>query len=99
MGILTISVLTLVLVSIISVGVTHTAATAAAHQIARHTARGDAPAVARAHDELPPRSSVDVSRQADGVAVTVLARPRVAVLGTVDVRTTVWARWEPGEGP
>lgn len=99
MGILTISVITVVLVSIIAVGVTHSAATSAAQQIARHAARGDAQAVKRAHDELPPRSTVRIEGEADGVAVTVESRPRVAVIGEVGLEVTAWSHWEPGEGP
>lgn len=95
-GFLIAAVLTAGLAVGICLGATHSAAAAAAQQIALHTARGDTQAAHAARQEMPERSTVEITTDAIGVEVVVTAWPRLPGLGEVDLAARAWARWEPG---
>lgn len=95
-GVLIAAIVTTGLVAGITVGLAHAAASASAQQIALHTARGDAPGVLRAREEVPRGGSVEITREEAGVEVAVTLRPRMPVVGEVAMTARSWARWEPG---
>lgn len=96
-----VGVLTVVLVaSVLSVVVAslslRSQCQAAASEIARHAARGDAAAVAAVRAELPAQFSVEHSRDGSVITVTVRAPVQVGTLTWYEVSSTVHTRSEPG---
>ena len=97
LGIVTVTALACVLVTVLMLGVTQAALAESSSQIARQIARGDDAAVQAAKQRAP--GPIEIEREASGVRVAVQREAFVFGLGLIPLQAEAFAAWEPGEGP
>lgn len=94
-GLVTVTVLAAVLITLTMLGVAQAGVAESSAQIARQLARGDQQAARQASERAP--GSVRVEQRSGGVSVTVVAEAPVLGIGKVPVTATAWAAYEPGQ--